>query len=104
MAGVKVRSVFTAKIASFGASRVRRPTFLSEMLWRKLSKCLLGSAVGRWRLEGESLAEAVPFRYRAFLSYCHRDMTWGKWLHGAIEGYCIDKDLVGRQTPAGRAG
>jgi hypothetical protein len=47
------------------------------------------------------MAETTAIRYRAFLSYSHRDASWGKWLHGALEGYRIDKDLVGRQTPAG---
>ena len=26
---------------------------------------------------------------------------WGSWLHPALECYRIDKDLVGRETPAG---
>ncbi len=47
------------------------------------------------------MSELVPFKYRAFLSYSHRDKAWGKWLHAALEGYRIDKDLVGRDTPAG---
>jgi tetratricopeptide (TPR) repeat protein len=41
------------------------------------------------------------FRFRAFLSYSHRDTSWGKWLHGALENYSIDKDMVGRTTAAG---
>ena len=47
------------------------------------------------------MSEPVPYRYRAFLSYSHRDKAWGKWLHSALEGYRVDKDLVGRDTPAG---
>jgi hypothetical protein len=43
----------------------------------------------------------AAIRYRAFLSYSHRDIAWGKWLHGALEGYRIDKDLVRHETPAG---
>jgi tetratricopeptide (TPR) repeat protein len=35
------------------------------------------------------------------LSYSHRDRAWCQWLHGALEGYRIDKDLIGRTTPAG---
>ena len=27
------------------------------------------------------MAEAIPFKYRAFLSYSHRDTAWAKWLH-----------------------
>ena len=45
--------------------------------------------------------EPVSFKYRAFLSYSHRDKAWGKWLHAALEGYRVDKDLVGRETPVG---
>jgi tetratricopeptide (TPR) repeat protein len=47
------------------------------------------------------MAETAAIKYRAFLSYSHRDAAWGKWLHGALEGYRIDKNMVGRQTPAG---
>src|ERR1700686_2077561 len=43
----------------------------------------------------------IPYKYRAFLSYSHRDMAWGKWRHKTLEGYRIDKDLVGRETPVG---
>jgi hypothetical protein len=48
------------------------------------------------------VSEAVPFKYRAFLSYSHRDKAWGKWLHAALEGYRISKDLAGRETVVGR--
>jgi hypothetical protein len=41
------------------------------------------------------------FKYRAFLSYSHRDAAWAKWLHRALETYRIDKDLVGRETAHG---
>ncbi len=47
------------------------------------------------------MSEPVTYKYRAFLSYSHRDAEWGKWLHKALEGYRIDKDLVGRTTPVG---
>ena len=47
------------------------------------------------------MSESVPFKYRAFLSYSHRDAAWGRWLHSALERTRIDKDLVGRATPAG---
>lgn len=47
------------------------------------------------------MVETISFKYRAFLSYSHRDHRWGKWLHAALEGYHIDKDLVGRETTAG---
>jgi tetratricopeptide (TPR) repeat protein len=45
---------------------------------------------------------AVPaFRYRAFLSYSHRDETWARWLHKALEGYVVPRRLVGQRTPFG---
>jgi len=47
------------------------------------------------------VAEAASFHYRAFLSYSHRDTTWARWLHSALEGYRVEKDLVGRETPVG---
>ena len=47
------------------------------------------------------MADIAPFKYRAFLSYSHRDKAWGEWLHRALEHHRIDKDLIGRDTPAG---
>lgn len=32
-------------------------------------------------------------RYRAFLSYSHKDQAWGKWLHGALEHYRVPRRL-----------
>jgi hypothetical protein len=43
----------------------------------------------------------AAFKYRAFLSYSHRDTAWAKWLHRALEGYRIDKDLISRVTACG---
>ena len=43
------------------------------------------------------------FKYRAFLSYSHRDVGWAKWLHARIEAFRFDKDLIGRETTIGRA-
>jgi tetratricopeptide (TPR) repeat protein len=45
--------------------------------------------------------ESVPFKYRAFLSYSHKDTGWAKWLHTRLENFPIDKDLIGRVTPLG---
>jgi tetratricopeptide (TPR) repeat protein len=47
------------------------------------------------------MTTTAAIKYRAFLSYSHRDKAWAKWLHAALEGYRIDKELVGRQTPVG---
>jgi tetratricopeptide (TPR) repeat protein len=43
----------------------------------------------------------TDLKYRAFLSYSHRDTGWAKWLHARLEGFRIDKDLIGRETPVG---
>jgi hypothetical protein len=47
------------------------------------------------------VAATVELRYSAFLGYSHIDSAWAKWLHAALEGTRVDKDLVGRETPAG---
>lgn len=41
------------------------------------------------------------FRYRAFISYSHRDKSWAGWLHKALETYAIPKRLVGQMTALG---
>jgi tetratricopeptide (TPR) repeat protein len=41
------------------------------------------------------------YQYRAFISYCHADTSWANWLHGRLEGFRIDEDLIGRQTAMG---
>ena len=43
----------------------------------------------------------ISLKYRAFLSYAHANVGWGKWLHGQLENFRIDKDLVGRDTRVG---
>jgi hypothetical protein len=49
-----------------------------------------------------ALATEMPtLKYRAFLSYSHRDTASAKWLHRALEAYRIDKDLAGRETVHG---
>ena len=47
------------------------------------------------------MATPEPCKYRAFLSYSHRDTAAAKRLHGRLEGFRIDKDPVGRETPMG---
>jgi hypothetical protein len=44
---------------------------------------------------------AGPLKYRAFLSYSHRDGAAAKRLHNRLEAYRIDRDLVGRTTAMG---
>ena len=41
------------------------------------------------------------FRYKAFLSYSHKDRFWGRWLLKALETYRIPKHLVGQKTDKG---
>ena len=41
------------------------------------------------------------FSYRAFISYSHRDDTWGDWLHKALETYRVPSRLVGSETAHG---
>ncbi|MGB8377843.1 MAG: toll/interleukin-1 receptor domain-containing protein, partial [Rhodanobacteraceae bacterium] len=46
-------------------------------------------------------AHAATFRYRAFLSYSHRDSGWADWLQRALETYAVPSRLVGLKTEAG---
>lgn len=47
------------------------------------------------------MAEPVALKYRAFISYSHIDTASAQWLHRGLEGFRIDKDLVGRKTEIG---
>ncbi len=40
-------------------------------------------------------------KYRAFISYSHRDSGWASWLHGALEKYRPPKPLIGTVTAHG---
>lgn len=40
-------------------------------------------------------------RYKAFISYSHRDELWATWLHKALESYRPPKQLIGTQTSRG---
>jgi tetratricopeptide (TPR) repeat protein len=44
---------------------------------------------------------SVPIKYRAFLSYNHQDSRIAMRVHARLESFRIDKDFVGRATPAG---
>src|SRR3984957_7930843 len=39
--------------------------------------------------------KSTPYKYKAFLSYSHRDKVWGDWIHKALESYRIPRRLVG---------
>ena len=41
------------------------------------------------------------FKYRAFLSYSHRDARWAAWLHKALESYRPPHQLIGTVTEVG---
>lgn len=41
------------------------------------------------------------FKYRAFLSYSHRDARWGAWLHKALESYRPPRQLIGSLSERG---
>jgi tetratricopeptide (TPR) repeat protein len=40
-------------------------------------------------------------KYRAFISYSHRDAVWASWLHNALEKYRPPKTLIGTITDRG---
>jgi len=40
-------------------------------------------------------------KYRAFISYSHRDSSWASWLHGSLERYRPPKPLIGTVTARG---
>lgn len=41
------------------------------------------------------------FRYKAFISYSHKDEAWARWLHRSIEAYKLPRNLVGSKTALG---
>ena len=47
------------------------------------------------------MPETTPIKFVAFLSYAHADKRVATWLHRSLEGFRIDADLVGRDTPRG---
>ena len=44
---------------------------------------------------------ANQYKYRAFISYSHRDERWATWLHRALESYRLPRNLVGTKTTTG---
>ncbi len=46
-------------------------------------------------------AEGGRARYRAFISYSHKDAVFGRRLHRRLEGYVLPRRLVGRATAFG---
>ena len=40
-------------------------------------------------------------KYKAFICYSHKDESWARWLHRALESYNIPRKLVGRESDLG---
>jgi len=43
----------------------------------------------------------AELRYRAYISYSHKDETWATWLHRALESYRVPGKLVGVKSTGG---
>ncbi len=41
------------------------------------------------------------FKYRAFISYSHKDERWGKWMHRKLESFRVPSQLIGKRTKHG---
>jgi len=41
------------------------------------------------------------YRYRAYISYSHRNASWATWLHRVLESYRVPRKLVGTKTSRG---
>ena len=70
------------------------------MLNRKLKGRGGFAMMARVSFVGSPMAEPIAFKYRAFISYSHADTDWAKGDRG-LEGFRIDKDLIGRETSTG---
>ena len=44
---------------------------------------------------------SAEYKYRAFISYSHKDEKWASWLHKALETFKVPKYLVGETTGMG---
>src|SRR5712692_8100587 len=78
--------------------RTSRQCFLARKLLARLSggkRTGLETVVLQRNGTPSAGAESEPFRYKAFISYSHKDKAWGDWLHKALEGYRVPKRLVG---------
>lgn len=51
------------------------------------------------QIGGTTLQDAG--RYRAFVSYSHRDAVWGRRIHRALETYRLPRKLIGGETARG---
>jgi tetratricopeptide (TPR) repeat protein len=44
----------------------------------------------------------AEFRYRAYISYSHKDEVWARWLHHGLESYRLPRHLVGNKSELGK--
>ena len=42
------------------------------------------------------------YKYKAYISYSHRDDKWALWLHRVLESYRVPRKLVGTKTNLGK--
>lgn len=70
---------------------------MSAVAVREISSSAPDAHTGR----PDAGAPSTPFKYRAFISYSHRDSKWVRRFHRALENQRIDKDLAGRETAHG---
>ncbi len=42
------------------------------------------------------------YKFKAYISYSHRDESWAKWLHRALESYRVPRKLLGTKTAVGK--
>jgi len=53
--------------------------------------------------DAESAQRAVTgFRYKAFISYSHRDEKWARWLQRSLESYRVPRRIVGTEGRYGK--
>jgi len=50
---------------------------------------------------GAAARSVVDLKYRAFISYSHKDKQWADWLHKALETYKPPRKIVGLETHRG---
>ncbi len=41
------------------------------------------------------------YKYKAFISYSHKDAAWGRWLHKRLENYRLPSSIIGQKTRHG---